>query len=133
MRCNSSANVELDSALVGREKGSQDMTLFGFSLNLCDERKEERRPAAGGFWFRDDAGQESAAKWCSIAAQGACVCMSRYLQPGRELTIHGGDVEVHGRIVWCRPMADKTNFVAGIRILGTNETAGQMSPAFQSA
>ena len=110
------------------------MTIFGFALNLCDERKDAREPATrGGFWFRDDAGEESQAKWCSIAAQGACVCMGRYLQPGRELTIHGDDVEVHGRIVWCRPMADKTNFVAGIRILSTNEVSSGMSPAFQSA
>lgn len=109
------------------------MTLFGFALTLCEERKETRHPAKGGFWFRDDAGEESQAKWCSIAAQGACVCMGRYLPPGRDLTIHGDDVEVHGRIVWCRPMADKKNFVAGIRILSTSNAAGRMNPAFQGA
>ncbi len=109
------------------------MTIFGFALNLREERQDQRRPADGGFWFQDESGEEGTAKWCSIAAQGACVCLGRYLQPGRELTIHGDGVEIFGRIVWCRPMADKQNFVAGVRILGTNSETVSMTEALQGA
>lgn len=109
------------------------MTLFGFALNLRDCKQEAQRPSDGGFWFREEDGSEGEAKWCSIAAQGACVCLGREMEPGRELTIHGGEVEIHGRIVWCRPMADRQNFVAGVRILATGKTAGAVRASLQTA
>lgn len=109
------------------------MTLFGFAFGLSEDRTAQQRPAKDGFRVRDDQGGEGPARWCSIAAQGACVCTGRSFEPGRELTIFGGDVELHGRVLWCRPMSDRKSFVAGIRLLSTNGAAGPITPAYESA
>lgn len=111
------------------------MTLFGFALTQKDERQSGRYRARSGFWYRDDAEEEGQAKWCSVAEQGACICIGRYLQPGRELVIHGNGAEIYGRIVWCRPMADRTNYVAGVRVLetATDRGAATLKNALHSA
>jgi len=121
---------------------------------FVDQRSSNRAPLAGRVYYRyrDRTDMHaSAGCWRDISRRGACIRLGRYLAPGRFLMLEtppsgfdlAPDIQLKGRVVWCRPIEGSSRFLAGLQIYrsepetveGLNnllkEAAGQTTAEFE--
>lgn len=92
------------------------MSVDALANGSLEERTSPRVPFQGAFWYRDENGERGRAAWCSLGQDGARLRIERYLRPGRRIRLVLEDETPVARIVWCRPAADGTSFMAGVKI-----------------
>ena len=76
-----------------------------------------------------------------VGRTGLCISLSRYLRPGRKVSVFFEDIMYKGRmitiparLVWSRAKFDSDTFMAGLQILhGDPETLGAVSEIFYAA
>ena len=93
-------------------------------MNSNDLNPREGRTALEGeFSFVCDEGHAGGGRWLNVSRVGASVFLGRYLMPGRELTLRfasplvtNDTLSATARVMWCRQVKGRPEFVAGIRI-----------------
>jgi len=85
--------------------------------------REQRVVLTGQVRYRYDEHHGGLGYWVNVSRSGGAVRLGRYLRPGRAIGLLApcpGDasreVAVAARVVWCRPIGDGSQFLAGLEM-----------------
>jgi hypothetical protein len=91
----------------------------GKRIGTPDQRRFTRIAHGGAVKYRLSSDQQLEALCLDIGWGGAALRLGRYLRPGTVVEVlfttpENSAKDVQGRLVWCRPIPGKSDFLAGL-------------------